>query len=56
MSIAKLSLTSRELTDLIITSRFEYWAESEGSGLNGTKLRKNLEAVKVTENLIELMV
>ena len=33
MSIAKLSLTSRQLTDLIITSRFEYWAESEGSGL-----------------------
>jgi hypothetical protein len=31
--IAKLSLTLRQLTDLIITSCFEYWAESEGSGL-----------------------
>ncbi|MBW4639500.1 MAG: hypothetical protein KME05_14940 [Gloeocapsa sp. UFS-A4-WI-NPMV-4B04] len=33
MSIAKLSLTSRQLTDLIITSRFEYWAEPDGKGL-----------------------
>jgi hypothetical protein len=33
MSIAKLSLTSRQLTDPLLTSRFEYWAESEGSGL-----------------------
>ena len=33
MSIAKLSLTSRQLTDLLLTSRFEYWAEPEGSGL-----------------------
>ncbi len=32
MSIAKLSLTSRQLTDLIITSR-EYWAETDGKGL-----------------------
>ena len=33
MSITKLSLTSRQLTDLLLTSRFEYWAEPEGSGL-----------------------
>ena len=33
MSIAKLSLTSRQLTDLIITSRFEYWAEPDDKGL-----------------------
>jgi hypothetical protein len=25
--------TSRQLTDLIITSRFEYWAEPDGKGL-----------------------
>ena len=33
MPTAKLSLTSRQLTDLIITSRFEYWAEPDGKGL-----------------------
>jgi len=33
MSTAKLSLTSRELTDLLLTSRFQYWAEPEGRGL-----------------------
>ena len=33
MSIAKLSLTSRQLTGLIITSPFEYWAETDGKGL-----------------------
>ena len=33
MSIAKLSLTSRELTDLLLTSRFQYWAETDGKGL-----------------------
>ena len=33
MSIAKLSLTSRQLTDLLLTSRFKYWAEPDGKGL-----------------------
>ena len=26
-------MTSRELTDLLLTSRFQYWAEPDGKGL-----------------------
>jgi hypothetical protein len=33
MPTAKLSLTSRELTNLLLTSRFQYWAEPDGKGL-----------------------